>query len=161
VFVIDAGPLINLGAIDGLNLLLALGQNIVVPTSVWHEVVVAGSGLPGSAAVEAIVGHIEVVPRQGELPSATANLGPGESDVLAMALLLGVSAVGLDDMRARRVARQMGLLPVGTLGILVEAKRHGHTSAIRPYIVRLRSANHWFGDTMLNSVLSTVGEPLL
>ena len=51
IVVSDAGPLIYLGSVGQLALLQALFGRVIVPRQVWDEVVGAGTGRPGSAAV--------------------------------------------------------------------------------------------------------------
>ena len=54
MIVVDAaGPLIYLGSVEPLALLQALFGRVVVPRQVWDEVVGAGAGRLGSAAVAA------------------------------------------------------------------------------------------------------------
>ena len=44
------------------------------------------------------------------------SIDPGEAEVIALALELGIDDVVLDDLDARRFARRNGLQPIGTLG---------------------------------------------
>lgn len=53
IVVSDASPLIYLGGIGQLALLQDLFGRVVVPQQVWDEVVGAGEGRLGSAAVAA------------------------------------------------------------------------------------------------------------
>jgi predicted nucleic acid-binding protein len=59
-----------------------------------------------------------------------ASLGPGESEAISLALELGARWVILDERSARRVAEALGLPVVGTLGILLAAKRRGLLDAV-------------------------------
>lgn len=47
----NSSPLINLAAINKLDLLSKLYSEIIIPDAVWKEVVIDGKGQPGSAAV--------------------------------------------------------------------------------------------------------------
>ena len=53
------------------------------------------------------------------------DLGPGESEVLALALETPNSVVILDDDLARRTAEMSGIRLTGTLGMLLDAKQAG------------------------------------
>ena len=53
IVVSDAGPLIYLSSVGQLALLPALFGRVIVPWQVWDEVVGAGTGRLGSAAVAA------------------------------------------------------------------------------------------------------------
>jgi predicted nucleic acid-binding protein len=48
----NTSPIINLAFIGLLNLLPQLYGSILIPDSVWHEVVVQGSGQPGAAELQ-------------------------------------------------------------------------------------------------------------
>lgn len=65
------------------------------------------------------------------------DLGPGETETLLLALESQDALVILDDSLARRVAKTQGIRVIGTLGVLLEAKRAGHVPLIRPYLDRL------------------------
>jgi predicted nucleic acid-binding protein len=70
-----------------------------------------------------------------DVPSTTladyvppVTLGPGETEVLALAQTLTNLLVLLDDEIARTEARRLKLRLRGTVGILVQAYRHSHLS---------------------------------
>ena len=60
------------------------------------------------------------------------NLDPGESEALALSLS-GV-AVLIGESAGRAMAKQLGLLPIGVLGILVRGKQRGLIEKIEPLI---------------------------
>ena len=67
----------------------------------------------------------------------------------------------LDDDGARRWARALGLRTIGTLGLLLEAKRHGKLLRIRPLIDELRAFDFFVAPAVCNRVLRDAGEPEL
>lgn len=67
------------------------------------------------------------------LPLAS-DLGPGESEVLALALERPGATVILDDGTGRRCARLLGIPLMGTLGVLVAAKRRGWVRTLAPVL---------------------------
>jgi len=52
-------------------------------------------------------------------------LGAGESEALCLCRQIGVDVILLDDRRARLVARRLALKSMGTLGVLLLARRKG------------------------------------
>jgi predicted nucleic acid-binding protein len=62
--------------------------------------------------------------RTGSKQSGRDRLSPGFQAEL----------VELDERRGRRVARQLGLTPLGLLGVLVDAKRRGAVAALKPLL---------------------------
>ncbi len=82
----------------------------------------------------------------------------GEAEVIALAVELGASRVLLDDQDARRSARLYGLQPMGTLGLLLEAKHRELLPAIRPEIERLAQTNFYFSAALIKEILQAAGE---
>lgn len=70
--------------------------------------------------------------------SLIADLGPGESQVLMLALEMPGSIALLDDGLARRVAIARGIPIKGTLGLLLDAKRAGHITVVKPSLDKLQ-----------------------
>jgi len=66
--------------------------------------------------------------------SVQAQLGAGEAVALIMALHHQARLIILDDLAARRFARQRGLPVIGTLGVLLEARRSNLIPAVRPIV---------------------------
>lgn len=53
----------------------------------------------------------------------------------------------------------LGLRPIGTLGVLAMAKREGLIPECRPVLELCRAAaGAWFGDRLLQEFLESVGE---
>jgi predicted nucleic acid-binding protein len=56
------------------------------------------------------------------------------------------------------VARKLGLHVVGTLGVLVEAKRQGLIPAVRPLVERLTEQGFRLSTAVIDAALSAAGE---
>ena len=85
-------------------------------------------------------------------------LGPGERAVIEQALGLGVEQVVMDDLAARRVAQQLGLKPVGTLGILLAAKLTGAIPSVSEKIEALKAVGMYLSEPLVRHILSEAGE---
>ena len=86
------------------------------------------------------------------------NLGPGESQVLALAAGSPGSRAVLDDLEARRCAQSFGVPMIGTLGVVLRAKRRGLIEMARPIIEHLRKAGLYASDALIESSLRHLGE---
>jgi predicted nucleic acid-binding protein len=123
--VCNAGPLIALALVGQLEVLPALYRNILVPEAVRREVVDSGFGRAGSTELK-LAPWIEVVPSIAVDSLLEAEVGRGESQVIALARAREAALVLIDELLARRVAAQVyGLRVKGSAGILVQAKRAG------------------------------------
>ena len=123
VVIADSTCLIGLSKISRLELLPALFGRITLAPAVWHEVVVQGQGRGGSAEVQNAnwIDVTEVRDMQA-VEMLRKELGAGESQSMVLAQELHASLVILDDARARRKARQLGLPIAGTAALLHRAQ---------------------------------------
>ena len=87
-----------------------------------------------------------------------ADLGPGEAEVLMLALESQGTTVVLDDRLARRVAETLGLALTGTLGLLLDAKRAGLIRAVGPLVDQLQSLGFRLAPHTRAAVLRLAGE---
>lgn len=64
----------------------------------------------------------------------------------------------IDDRRGRRVATASGLRHLGTLGLLLRAKRHGLIAAIAPELAALRRHGLFVDESHMREVLKAANE---
>jgi predicted nucleic acid-binding protein len=118
--VVNATPLIALALLDRLELLQQMFDEVLVPATVYEEVVVKGVGRPGAAAVDRADWFQVVSPRAAStIEPMLLGLDTGEMDVLLLAREQRPDWVLIDERLGRRVARAMGLPVKGTLGVLL------------------------------------------
>ena len=155
IVVPDAGPLIYLGGAGQLELLRVMFERVVVPQVVYDEVVVAGAGEVGAKEVAA-ASWIEV-----ERVDADRDLLPllDAGEAAAIPLAERLHAVLLcDDADARAEARRRGLQIIGTLGVLLRARRDGHLERVAPVVQRMAALGMYVAGPLLAEVLALAGE---
>jgi predicted nucleic acid-binding protein len=142
--------------IGHLALLGELADEICVPDAVVCEVGAKSEGDHGrfvslsGARVEADV------PVSSDV--AAWSLGRGESQVITLAGVIPGSRTVLDDLAARRCAQSLGLPVIGTLGIVLRAKRKGVITAARPIVEHLRRVGLYASDALIEQALAHLGE---
>ena len=137
--VCNTSPLQYLHQLGLLHLLEALAGRVVVPSAVVHELAAGraqGVDLPIPEQLEWVAVR---TPLSAPVIPLVVDLGPGETEVLALALESGNAEVLLDDALARRVATMLGVRYRGTLGLLLDAKKAGLVAAVGPLLDRLKS----------------------
>ena len=87
-----------------------------------------------------------------------ADLGPGESEVLALATNHLSALVILDDKLARRIAEMQGFRLTGTAGVLLRAKQQGLVPALKPIIERLLDLDFRLKPDLVKATLELAGE---
>ena len=157
--VINAGPLVALSLLDRLDLLPALFHECWVPQSVFHEVAVAGLGKPGSQSLQGAdwLARVRVSPAPD--PLLIMELDAGEADVISLARQIAPCWAVIDERRGRRIAQRVYGLPVkGTAGILVEAKRRGLLSLVRPNLQALCVQGYFIAENVIAAASEAAGE---
>ena len=86
------------------------------------------------------------------------NLDPGEEAVLTLALGSTDCEVVLDDLAGRRCAEAHGIPLIGTLGLVILAKRIGRIAEARPVIEELRRAGLRASDDVIANALRRANE---
>jgi len=125
VAVSNSGPLIHLTIIGLLELVFKLYDVILIPQSVYNEMVVKGKEEGHSDAIileQAIINEkikVEKVKADTQKIS-TSKLHQGEINTILLALQSEVEIILLDDEEARIFARKLKIKVKGTLGILIE-----------------------------------------
>lgn len=156
VVIADAGPLIALGRLNRLDLLPLLFAEVLVTTTVLKECLVRPDlNDEGRIAAALEAGLLKAC----EDPDLTheSPLDPGESTAIARALEIGAGLI-MDDRAGVTHARAVGLKVIGTLGILVLAKRAGMIPQIHPLIELLRDGGHHLGEAAIQGALAAAGE---
>lgn len=158
VWVVNASPLILLGKIGRVSLLSQLSDQLIVPEPVVREVREKSQG----EGIVAEVASLQGVRFEAEVTTspelAVWNLGRGESQVLAIAEAFPGSRAVLDDLEARRCAQSFGLPLIGTIGVILRAKRRGLIAAARPVIEHLRRVGLYASDSLIERALAHLGE---
>jgi predicted nucleic acid-binding protein len=156
--VINASPLIYLAHADLTDLLLVEGNSVRIPVPVSAEIRQRGPLDPTVQVLDKTPWLEEVSPVAPAPRVAAWNLGPGETSVLSWALAHPGCVAILDDLAGRRCAETLDIPLIGTLGLVLKAKRFGRVPAARPVIDRLRDAGMYLSDRILNPALALVGE---
>jgi predicted nucleic acid-binding protein len=159
--VVNASPLILLSKIGRIDLLDDEGIRVVVPLTVLHEVAGLGLNDPSNPFVRAIHdagwGILSFKP---PIPESVLGweLDPGEESVLAVALENPGCEVVLDDLKGRRCAEAHGIALLGTLGVVILAKKAGRITEARPVFEELRKVGLYVAPDVLADALKKAGE---
>jgi uncharacterized protein len=156
----NTSPLQYLFQLARLDLLHEMAGRIVIPPAVVRELTIgkqAGFQLPTVESFEWISVR---TPSGTTAERLVADLGPGEAEVLMLALENPDALAVLDDGLGRRVARAVGVPFTGTLGILLAAKRAGQIPSIRPLLDQLQSLGFRLSARTRNTILTRAGEAI-
>jgi predicted nucleic acid-binding protein len=136
-----------LGRIDRLDLLAGHFERLVVPRGVAAEV----GRLPDWVVVEQ-------VKSPGALASYPPRIHAGEAEVIQLGVENPRAILVLDDWYARDFARHRGLNFLGTVGLLLRAKRDGRLEALLPVLDELAKADFRVSRLVRDEALRLAGE---
>ena len=154
----NTSPLFYLHRLRQVDLLQRLYEQIVVPEAVRDELHIGrvrGEDAPEIAEYEWIEVRSVRVP---EVIRLITDLGPGEAQVLALALEEPGGLVILDDGFARAVAKARDIRLTGTAGVLLKAKQEGHITAVAPLLNRLIQLGFRLSQTTRAAILGLAQE---
>jgi uncharacterized protein len=156
VVVADASPLIALGRLNHLDLLPRLFADVQVTATVLAECL-AQPERPDAQRIAAAIGAGQIHRFPDTEHVEAGPLGPGESSGTARAREIGAGLL-MDDRAAVSHARAIGLKVIGTLGVLVLAKRNGLLEEISPLIRHMRDGGYYLGEAAVRAALDAAGE---
>lgn len=156
IVVADASPLVALALCDSLEVLDKLFGTIRVSRSVCEEVTVHDK--PKADVLKAYLQEKVVDTDLDALVISGTSLDKGELTSIALYRHLKADYLLIDERAGRKIAKINGINIIGTLGILVEAKKKGFFSSIKPQINILRSSRIYFAQNLLDHALKMVGE---
>jgi len=87
------------------------------------------------------------------------ELDAGEAEAIVLALETRAELLLMDEHLGRETARHLGLRHTGLIGVLIEAKRKGLISKVKPHLDALRDvAGFRVSDALYRRVLQDEGE---
>jgi len=140
IVVADTSPLNYLVLIEEVGLLPAIFGNVLVPTSVFHELQHPRTSLKVREWVANLPVWVEVRPVGLVTNLTLLALDPGERDAIGLALELGIGTVLMDEADGRHEAERLHLEVRGTLGILERGALLGKTN-FRDALQKLEQTN--------------------
>lgn len=154
----DTSPIQYLHQLGLLHILPALAEGVIVPPAVADELAAGralGVNLPDLTGLDWVTVRR---PASAAASPLITDLGPGETEVLMLALELPEAVAVIDDALARQVAETLNLRLTGTLGLLIDAKRAGLISTVGPLLDQLQALRFRLAFHTRSAVLKLVGE---
>ena len=139
--------LIGLERIGRLDLLPQVFSTVFAPPAVAAEVRSPLSWLRVQAVQNAVA-----------VTTLKTQMDAGEAEAIALAMELGDVLLILDDKKARRVAQQLNLKVIGTVGMLLRGKRQGVIAEIKPLVLALLQADFRISEGIVREALRLSGE---
>lgn len=154
----DSSPLIVLLKCYLEVILPELFNEILVPESVWQEIMAGGSLDKARQKLPRIPWLNRVNPICQNKTIENYNLGKGESEALALALETPESGVILDDHAARKCASELQIPFIGTGGLLIIAKKQRLIPSVSEALALVQDEGLWLSGTVIEMLKKRAGE---
>jgi len=156
IVVADAGPLIALARLDLLALPARLFTRVLLTPTVLHECAARPDNHEIAKILAALAaGALEQV--HAPLPDAAWQVDAGEASSIALAIQLDAGVL-IDDKLGRELARHLARPVIGTVGLLLLAKRKGLLAELRPLLDALVASGYFLGTDLVAAALRQAGE---
>jgi predicted nucleic acid-binding protein len=137
---------------------------VIVSREVRHEVTDAGAGLPGADEMQRST-WIRVQPSllvsSPKVQAACTGLGAGERSVIYLACELTADLVLIDEGRARRAAKTVGLNVAGSIAVLERGATLNRVVDLRSVYLNLLEQGIRYDRGLLDQSLGRLGLPKL
>lgn len=156
--VVNTSPWIALSICNQIPLLEKLYTDVCIPLHVKEEIMAGGRESFGVYELETCEWvRIEKV-HDTEKIKLLYELEQGEAEVIILAREKGIQHVLIDEKVARLQAKVLGLNVIGTLGVLLMAKKKGLLNSIKPAIAKILENGIWIKDEIVVGILKDAGE---
>ncbi len=151
-------PLIALSSINQLDLLKKLFGKIFLVQEVVDE---CAAGGPINVPDLSNLGWIKIVESTNcENNHLLLELDKGEKFTLHMAREMEAHRVIIDEKIGRNIAEYMGLSVIGTLGILLNAKRNKLLPSFSECVLSMRSQGIYYHALLVRKLIKEAGEDI-
>ncbi len=148
IIVADTSCLILLQKIKLLNVLEQIFTSITIPQIVADEF---GQKLPNWI-------FIQNPTNTDFVNSLSQRLDMGEANAIALAKENKESLLIIDELKGRKVATSLDIETIGTLGILLQAKRAGYISSLNEILIKIQQTDFRISDRLMNDLLKIAEE---
>ena len=154
--IVNSTPVIGLANIGKLDVLRQMYGTITIPQAVFDEIKSPSVQRQVNAKRDWI--RVEQINDASQKQMYRAKLHAGEVEVMILAQEKKADLVILDDNAAKKTAKFLGLRVIGTLGILVLAKKRGYIKEVSPVLDALKRDGFFVSDDLCDLVLRQADE---
>lgn len=161
--IVNASPLIIFGKLNKLELLKKILKKVIISYAVYEEVVKNGIEINASEAflIEEYINRGEIEVKKLDetwkkksifFQKAYSQIDYGEAETIALALQEKEVSVLIDERDARKAAELHGLIPLGSLWVLLAAfkKEFISENELRQIINKMTTSKFRIGADVMN-----------
>ena len=157
--IVNASPLISLAFIDQLDLLSRIFTRVVVPSEVAREVTKERKR-KARELENWIAGKVVASTSKTLIELFSTTIDKGESEVLALYYEMPDAIAIIDEEKARKLASRQNIPHLGTLGVLLLAKKFGYIRLLKPQLDNLCEQGIRISSKLYDYILQEAQENL-
>ncbi len=158
VVIADTGVLISLIHIKQLDLIEEIFGEYYIAKAVWIELNNYDNPDFDKGELNKVKTKVKEIHSKNYL-STIMDYGEAESSILYEEL--NADFLLIDDNKARKIAESLDINCIGTLGLLLEAKKQNLLNELKPIFEILLTTGRYFSKILLNGILDKLGEDLI
>lgn len=161
IVISDTTPLISLMKIESLDILEKMYKEIIIPKAVYDELIINMDYQSEIDIIQKCTFLQTKIVKENlsvSLLQKQLKLDIGESEAIFLANSIDADLIIIDERKARRIAKDIGLNVTGTLGILVEAKQRGLVKELKPLLDKLIKNEIRISKKLYQDILGLVNE---
>lgn len=155
VVVADTRALISLGIVNKLDLITAVFNEFYLPNAVWEELVKYSNPNFDESTLTLLKPRVKFISSINYLSSI---MDYGESESVILYNEIEADYLLIDDQKARQIAESLGIKCIGSIGLLIQAKKTGKLKRLKPIFDLWISNERYFSKKLLNKILLSLGE---
>jgi len=156
ILIADSSALVALSICHSLDLLEPLFGEVQVPEAVFDELTI--SQKPESIELAIFLkGKVKTV-ETSHYVYLDAYADAGETEAMLLYKQINADWLLIDDKRGRKVAMINKIKTIGSLGVLLTAKKKGLIPSVRPKLDLLAKSNLYFSPALRQTVLDMADE---
>ena len=163
IVVSDSTPIMTLLKIGKMDLLSELFGEVIIPKAVYRELTTNKDYEDEVKEVEN-ASYFRVVDVEDDnalrLFRRATGLDDGESEAIIYSDSIHADILLIDEKKGRRVAKQMGLSIMGTIGLLMAAYKDGHIDKdeVTRCVSIMKNSGQHIGDDLYEKLLNFIND---
>ena len=154
VVVSNTSPLISLLLIGKIEIFKRLFKKVLIPNEVYDEITLREQ----KTIVDNCIKKGWLVKCKPPKLPVLHDLDKGEAFAISLALQYDKSLLIMDDRRGKELAESIGINVVGTIGILLFAKKAKLIKDIKGLMDQLIKSNRWISKDLYFKAIQLAGE---
>ncbi len=158
IVVSDTSPILCLIRIDKLFLLEKIFQKIIIPKSVFDELVELHKVQPTALTT---LDYVEIISAKNlkQVNELEQQLDKGEAEAIVISIELRADLLLIDERLGTQLAHNYQLHTKGFLSVLLQAKSIGLLTEVKPLIRFLMNEhNYWISEKVFDQVIQLANE---